>query len=310
MPLAQRRGLIELAGCALSVREQCRLLGVPRSTVYYESCGPKTSDLAVMRQLDTQYTRTPFYGVERMTACLRRDGIRIGHNRVRRLLRLMGLEALYPKPRLSLPDGTAHRVYPYLLRGVQIDRPNQVWSADITYIRLSQGFAYLVAILDWFSRYVLSWSLSTTLDAWFCVQALREALRFATPETFNTDQGSQFTSGAWIEELTKVGVAISMDGRGRAFDNIFTERLWRTVKYEEVYLKDYGAVDEARQGLEGYFGFYNRDRPHQALAYRTPAEVHFGVGGPTCNNVTGVNKKEKEGKRKKMLLLQNTTLKN
>jgi putative transposase len=286
------------------------LLGVPRSTWYYEPRGPKASDLGVMRQIDEQYTRTPFYGVERMTASLRREGIRIGHNRVRRLLRLMGLEALYPKPRLSVPNGAEHRIYPYLLRGLRIDHPNQVWSADITYIRLSQGFVYLMAILDWFSRYVLSWSLSTTLDAWFCVQALREALRIATPEIFNTDQGSQFTSGDWIEELTAVGVAISMDGRGRAFDNIFTERLWRSVKYEDVYLKDYGAVDEARQGLEGYLGFYNTGRPHQALGYRTPAEVHFGVGGRQYNHVTGRNKKEKEAKRKKMLLLQNTTLKN
>jgi putative transposase len=294
----------------LSVREQCRLLGVPRSTVYYEPCGPKASDLAVMRRLDEQYTATPFYGVERMTACLHRQGFRIGHNRVRRLLRLLGLEALYPKPRLSVPGGPAHRVYPYLLRGLRIERPNQVWSADITYIRLSQGFVYLMAILDWFSRYVLSWSLSTTLDAWFCVQALREALRTATPEIFNTDQGSQFTSGGWLEELTQAGVAISMDGRGRAFDNIFTERLWRSVKYEEVYPKSYGTVEEARRNLGGYFCLYNQERPHQALGYRTPAEVHFGVGGRRCNNVTGVNKKEKEAKRKKMLLLQNTTLKN
>jgi putative transposase len=294
----------------LSVREQCRLLGVARSTVYYEPCGPKASDLAVMRRLDEQYTATPFYGVERMTACLHRDGIRIGHNRVRRLLRLLGLEALYPKPRLSVPGGPEHRVYPYRLRGLRIERPNQVWSADITYIRLTQGFVYLVAILDWFSRYVLAWSLSTTLDGWFCVQALQAALRTARPEIFNTDQGSQFTSGPWLAELTAAGVTISMDGRGRAFDNIFTERLWRSVKYEDVYLKDYAAVDEARAGLGNYFGFYNTARPHQALAYRTPAEVHFGVNPGRCNNVTGINKKEKEAKRKKMLLLQNTTLKN
>lgn len=255
------------------------MLGVPRSVLYYEPRGPKASDLAVMRRIDEQYTCTPFYGVERMTACLQREGIRIGHNRVRRLLRLMGLEALYPKPRLSVPNGVEHRVYPYLLRGLRIDHPNQVWSADITYIRLSQGFVYLMAILDWFSRDVLSWSLSPTLDAWFCVEALREALRIATPEIFNTDQGSQFTRDDWIGELTKAGVEISMDGRGRAFDNIFTERLWRSVKYEDVYLKDYGDVDDARRGLGGYFGFYNTDRPHQALGYRTPAEVYFGGRG-------------------------------
>jgi putative transposase len=294
----------------LSVREQCRLLGVPRSAVYYEPCGPSASDLALMRRLDEQYTAAPFYGVERMTACLHRAGLRVGHNRVRRLLRLMGLEALYPKPRLSVPGGSEHRVYPYRLRGLRIERPNQVWSADITYIRLSQGFAYLVAILDWFSRYVLSWSLSATLDGWFCVEALREALRTARPAIFNTDQGSQFTSRGWTEELTAAGVAISMDGRGRAFDNIFTERLWRSVKYEEVYLKDYRVMDEAWAGLDAYFGFYNRDRPHQALAYRTPAEVHLGGRLSTSNKLTDVNKKEKEAKRKKTLLLQNTTLKN
>jgi putative transposase len=310
VPLEQRRGLIESAGCDLSVREQCRLLSVPRGTLYYRPSGPKAEDLLAMRRLDEQYTATPFYGVERMTAVLRRDGFRIGHNRVRRLLRRMGLEAIYPKPRLSMPGGMGHRVYPYLLRGLRIDRPNQVWSSDITYIRLTQGFAYLVAVLDWFSRYVLSWSLSTTLDAWFCVQTLREALRTSRPEIVNTDQGSQFTSGDWIGALTEAGVSVSMDGRGRAFDNIFTERLWRSVKYEEVYPKDYEAVDEARAGLAEYFRFYNTARPHQALGYRTPAEVHFGPGGSGSNNVTGVNKKEKEAKRKKMRLLQNTTLKN
>ena len=299
-----------MAGCDLSVREQCRLLDVPRSTVYCEPCGPKASDVALMRRLDEQYTAAPFYGVERMTAVLRREGLGVGHNRVRRLLRRMGLEAIYPKPHLSQPGSVEHRVYPYLLRGVRIDRPNQVWSADITYIRLSQGFAYLVAVLDWFSRYVVSWSLSVTLDAWFCVEALREALRTGRPEIFNTDQGSQFTSGEWIGELQKAGVSISMDGRGRAFDNIFTERLWRSVKYEDVYLKEYGAVDEARRGLKDYFGFYNTDRLHEALGYRTPAEVHFGSGGRRSNKVTGSNKKEKEAKRKKILLLHNTTLKN
>lgn len=268
--------MIEFEGGDVSVRDQCRLLGVARSTVYYEPCGPKASDLAVMRRLDEQYTAMPFYGVERMTAALRRAGIRIGHNRVRRLLRLLGLEALYPKPRLSVPGGPEHRIYPYLLRGLRIERPNQVWSADITYIRLRQGFVYLMAVLDWFSRYVVSWSLSTTLEAWFCVQALRAALRTARPAIFNTDQGSQFTGGEWLGELTQAGVSISMDGRGRAFDNIFTERLWRSVKYEEVYLKDYGDVDEARRSLAAYFELYNRERLHQALGYRTPAEVHFG----------------------------------
>jgi putative transposase len=286
------------------------LLSVPRGRLYSRPRGLKAEDLLVMRRLDELYTATPFYGVERMTAALRREGLGIGHNRVRRLLRQMGLEAIYPKPRLSLPGGPEHRVYPYLLRGLRIDRPNQVWSSDITYIRLSQGFVYLAAILDWFSRYVLSWSLSTTLEAWFCVRTLREALGRAQPQIVNTDQGSQFTGGAWIEELKAAAVSISMDGRGRAFDNIFTERLWRSVKYEDVYLKDYETVDAARAGLGEYFRFYNTARPHQALGYRTPAEIHFAAGGTGSNNVTGINKKEKEAKRKKTLILQNTILKN
>lgn len=277
--------MIDRQGCDLSVREQCRLLSVPRSTLYYEPCAPKASDLAVMRWIDAQYTRTPFYGVERMTASLHRAGVRIGHNRVRRLMRLMGLEAVYPKPSLSRPEKAEHRVYPYLLRDVAIVRPHQVWAADLTYIRLSQGFVYLTAILDWFSRYVVSWSLSTTLEAWFCVEALRWALRTGPPEIFNTDQGSQFTSAEWIETLKEAEVAISMDGRGRAFDNIFTERLWRSVKYEEVYLKDYADVDDARRNLAAYLAFYNTERPHQALDYRTPAEVHFGLEGP-CRKPT------------------------
>jgi len=272
--------MIERQGCDLSVRDRCRLLSVPRSTLYYEARGPKASDRVVMRWIDAQYTRTPFYGVERMTASLHRAGMRIGHNRVRRLMRLMGLEAVYPKPSLSQPDGAAHRVYPYLLRDLAIVCPNQVWAADITYIRLSQGFVYLMAILDWFSRYVVRWSLSTTLEAWFCGEALRSALRTARPEIFNTDQGCQFTSAEWIEVLQDAEVSISMDGRGRAFDNIFTERLWRSVKYEEVYLKDYTGVDDARRHLGAYLAFYNTERPHQALDYRTPAEVHFGGQWP------------------------------
>lgn len=269
--------MIEPEGCSLSVREQCRLLGVALSTVYYAPRGPRASDLSVMRQIDEQYTRTPFYGVERMTAHRRRQGLRIGHDRVRRLMWLMGLETIYPKSRLSVPGGPEHRIYPYLLRGLRMEHPNQVWPADITYIQLSQGFVYLMAVLDWFSRYVLAWSLSTTLEAWFCIEALRAALRRARPGICNTDQGSQFTSGEWIAELTEAGVSISMDGRGRVFDNIFTERLWRSVKYEEVYLKDHEGVDAARCGLDEYFGIYSTDRPHQALGYRTPAEVHFGA---------------------------------
>lgn len=259
----------------MSVRNQCRLLGVNRSTIYYQQQGVRRSDLEVMRLLDEQYTRTPQYGVERMTAQLKRKGIVIGHNRVRRLMRLMGLEAIYPKPRLSRPGGRENRKYPYLLRGLTIERPNHVWATDITYIRLWQGFVYLVAIMDWYSRYVLSWSLSVTLDAWFCVEALRQALAIARPEIFNTDQGPQFTGDEFIGVLKEAGISISMDGRGRVFDNIFVERLWRSVKYEEVYPKDYQTVDDARQNLTGYFHFYNYERLHQSLGYRTPAEVYF-----------------------------------
>ena len=267
--------MIEREGCQLSVRTQCRLLGVNRSTLYYRQQGVEQSDLEVMRLLDEQYTRTPQYGVERMTAWLKRKGLVIGHNRVRRLMRLMGLEAIYPKPRLSRPGGRENRKYPYLLRGLTIERPNHVWATDITYIRLWQGFVYLVAIMDWYSRYVLSWSLSVTLDAYFCLEALRQALGIARPEIFNTDQGSQFTGDEFIGVLREAGIAISMDGRGRVFDNIFVERLWRSVKYEEVYPKDYQTVDEARQNLTGYFHFYNYERLHQSLEYRTPAEVYF-----------------------------------
>lgn len=275
----------------MSIRRQCELLGISRSVLYYTPRGPNGSDLVAMRLIDEQYTRTPFYGVERMTAWLQRTGIVIGHNRVRRLMRLMGLEAIYPKPRLSLPGDDNSRKYPYLLRGLKIERPNQVWATDITYVRLWQGFVYLVAIMDWYSRYVLSWALSTTLDVDFCLEALREALAIARPEIFNTDQGSQFTSGAFTGVLEDAGVAISMDGKGRVFDNIFVERLWRTVKYEEIYLKDYQDVDESRRGIGVYFRFYNQERLHQALGYRTPAEVYFSVekeiSSITANSISG-----------------------
>ena len=232
-----------------------------------------------MRLLDEQYTRRPFYGVRRMTWWLRSEGQSVGPKRVRRLLRTMGLEAVYPKPRLS-QSAPGHRIYPYLLRGMSIERPNQVWSTDITYIRLVHGFVYLVAVLDWFSRYVLAWSVSNTLDSLFCVETLRQALaRYGHPEIFNSDQGVQFTSEAFTGVLASAGVAISMDGRGRALDNVFVERLWRTVKYEEVYLKDYAGVPAAVSGLGAYFDFYNCQRPHQALAYQTPQAVYLGLTG-------------------------------
>ncbi len=229
-----------------------------------------------MRRIDEQYTRTPFYGVRKITDWLRKGGYEVNPKRIRRLMRQMGLEAIYRKPRLSDP-AAGHRIYPYLLRRLAIVRPNQVWATDITYIRLRQGFVYLVAIMDWYSRYVLSWELSVTLDVSFCVAALEWALRKARPEIFNSDQGSQFTSDAFTRHLQRYGIQISMDGRGRVTDNIFIERLWRTVKYEEVYLKDYGRVPEALANLREYFCFYNDERPHQALDYQTPAAVYFGT---------------------------------
>jgi putative transposase len=226
-----------------------------------------------MRLIDEQYTRTPFYGVRKMTWHLAEQGFAVNPKRVRRLMRLMGLEAIYRKPRLSVP-APGHRIYPYLLHELKIDRPNQVWSSDITYIRLRQGFIYLVAVMDWFSRYVLAWEVSVSMETSFCLAALDWALQFARPDIFNTDQGSQFTSDEFTGRLETHGIGISMDGRGRVTDNIFIERLWRTVKYEEVYLKDYMDVREAVSNLKSYFAFYNQERPHQALGYQTPAAVY------------------------------------
>ena len=228
-----------------------------------------------MRLIDEQYTQTPFYGWPKMTVYLQQLGYPINHKRVQRLMQVMGLQAIYPKPRTSTP-APEHKIYPYLLRGLEITRPNQVWSADITYVPLSSGFMYLVAIIDWFSRYVLTWQLSNTLDGHFCIQALQQALQRGQPEIFNTDQGAQFTSLAFTGRLEAAHIRISMDGRGRALDNIFVERLWRTVKYEDIYLKDYVTVPALITGLTRYFTFYNEERFHQSLAYRTPVEVHFG----------------------------------
>ena len=231
-----------------------------------------------MGEIDRQYLETPFYGSRRMKAWLERRGVRVNRKRVQRLMRIMGLRAIYRRPRTSQP-APEHRVYPYLLRNVQITRPNQVWAADITYLPMARGFLYLVAVMDWHSRYVLTWRLSNTLEAGFCAEALEEALSQGQPEVFNTDQGSQFTSLEFTQVLKDCGVRISMDGKGRYQDNIFVERLWRTVKYEEVYLKAYANVLEAQRGLEDYFRFYNGLRPHQALGYRTPAEVFHGDQG-------------------------------
>ncbi len=273
MSVEAKRQLVEWEHPALSIRRQCALLGLPRSSLYYRSSGESDDNLHLMRLLDEQYTATPFYGVRRMTAWLRRQGYDVNHKRVARLMRRMGIAALFAQPVLSRRD-PQHRIYPYLLRGVKIERVNQVWSTDITYIRLHQGFVYLVAVMDWFSRYVLSWALSVTLDGQFCCEALEEALLQGQPEIFNTDQGSQFTSRDFTGRLENGGIHISMDGRGRALDNVFVERLWRTVKYEEVYLKDYATVPEARQGLRQYFTFYNDERLHQSLGYQPPAAVY------------------------------------
>jgi putative transposase len=277
LPLDAKRGLIEPDHPQLSIARQCDLLGLPRSTYYYHAHGESAENLQLMRLLDEQYTQTPYYGVRRMTAWLRSQGYQVNHKRVARLLRTMGLETLYPKPRTSQPH-PAHRVYPYLLRGVPITRVNQVWSTDITYIRLHGGFIYLVAVMDWFSRYVLSWAVSITMEVGFCLEALDQALVRARPDIFNSDQGAQFTSIDFTGRLESAGVRISMDGRGRALDNVFVERLWRTVKYEEVYLKDYETPREAMQGLDTFFVRYNEQRQHQSLAYQTPAAVYFGRG--------------------------------
>lgn len=258
----------------MSVYRQCELLGLSRAAYYYKPRPADGLNEVLMRLLDEQYTKTPFYGVPKMTAWLRRQGYKVNPKRVRRLMRLMGLSAVYPKPWTSKPSKD-HKKYPYLLRDVVVDRPDQVWSTDITYIRLRQGFIYLVAIMDWHSRYVLSWEISTTLDREFCVRALERALGLGSPEVFNSDQGSQFTSLEFTGLLEGLGVAISMDGRGRAFDNIFVERLWRTVKYEEVYMKSYETVAEARQSLARYFHFYNTERLHESLGYQTPREVYY-----------------------------------
>jgi len=272
--LELRRSWIQPTHQHLSVRRQCALLGLAAASYYYQAAPESAENLLYQRWLDEEYTRHPFYGVRKMTVWLRLQGYAVGPKRVRRLLRAMGLMAVYPKPRLSL-NPLAHQRFPYLLKGLAIVRPNQVWSTDITYIRLREGFVYLAAVIDWYSRYVLAWELSISLEADFCVAVLERALASQRPEIFNTDQGVQFTSTQFQAPLLAAQVRLSMDGRGRAFDNIFVERLWRTVKYEEVYIKDYQDVPSARQGLNQYFPFYNEQRIHQALDYRTPQSVHF-----------------------------------
>ena len=264
----------------ISILRQCELLGLPHSSYYYQPKGESPLNLKLMRLLDEQYTRTPFYGSPKMTLWLKSLGHEVNHKRVERLMSVMGLQAIYPKPNTSKAH-PENKIYPYLLRGVKIDHVDQVWSADITYIRMRAGFLYLTAVIDWFSRYVLSWQLSNTLESSFCVEALEAALQAKQspgscgPEIFNTDQGTQFTSEDFTGILKDREIAISMDGRGRCLDNIFVERLWRSVKYEEVYLHDYQTPAEAYLGLKKYLEFYNTERYHQALGYKTPYEVYF-----------------------------------
>jgi putative transposase len=265
--------LIDPDHAALSVSRQCELLGLCRSSYYYEPATETAENLSLMEMIDQEYTAHPFYGSRRMAAWLEGAGHCVNRKRVQRLMRLMGLEAVYPKPKLSI-GSTGHKVYPYLLRDVTIDRVNQVWSTDITYIPMPKGFMYLTAVIDWYSRYVLSWRLSNTLDVGFCIEALEEALSHGCPEVFNTDQGVQFTSESFTSRVLAAGAKVSMDGKGRCLDNVFVERLWRTVKYEEVYLWRHETVPLLERGLTKYFPFYNRERRHQSLENRTPAEVY------------------------------------
>jgi putative transposase len=286
MNRSARLALVDHDDPALPVVAQCRLLKVARSTLYYRPVPVSADDLAVMRRIDELHLAWPFYGSRRMAAVLRREGWEVNRKRAKRLMRVMGIEALYQKPNTS-KGHPEHKVYPYLLRGLTIERPNQVWCADITYIPMAKGFVYMVAVMDWFSRRVLSWRLSITMETDFCVEALREATElYGQPEIFNTDQGVQFTSAAFVDELAGRSVRISMDGKGRYLDNIFIERLWRSLKYEEVYIKAYGSVAEARRSLGEWLAFYNNVRPHQSLAYRTPREIFEGIACEHVDNAS------------------------
>jgi putative transposase len=267
--------LIEEDNSTISISRQCEILGVARSTFYYKPVEKDDSDIKLMEIIDEIYTQYPFYGRRRITAYLCKvKGIKINIKKVDRLMNLMGLQAIYPKKNLSIPN-LAHKKYPYLLSGVDITEVNQVWSTDITYIRLGKGFVYLCAVIDWHSRYILSWKLSNTMDTGFCLEALEEALKHGKPKIFNTDQGSQFTSAEFTNRLLLDGIQISMDGRGRALDNIFVERFWRSLKYENVYPNSYETFADAKTGISEYFRFYNNDRLHQSLDYNTPTSVHW-----------------------------------
>jgi putative transposase len=275
MSVEQKRLCIEPGHPELSISRQCQLLGLSRAS-YYRKSTQSAEDLRLMRLIDETYTRWPFYGTRKMRDWLRRQGQAVSRKRVQRLMREMGLVSIAPKPNTSRAT-PEHKVYPYLLRGLEIDQPNQVWCSDLTYLPMRGGFAYLTAVMDWHSRYVLAWEVSVTLEEHFCVSALERALRrHGCPEIFNTDQGAQYTGEAFTGVLKAHGVRISMDGKGRALVNIMVERLWRSVKYEEVYPKEYGSVRELVQGLRQYFEFYNHQRPHQSLAARTPAEAYRG----------------------------------
>lgn len=272
--MPDRRSLIDLHHPELSINRQCELLGVSKGALYYEPKPVDPYNLHLMELIDKQHTKTPFYGSRRLTAWLQKgEGHSVNRKRVQRLMKLMRIEAIYPKPKTTKRD-KEHKIFPYLLRGVKIERPDQVWSTDITYIRVGQGFAYLTAIMDWYSRYVISWRLSNSLDNAFCVEALEEALSYSQPEIFNTDQGCQYTANNFLKPLINRDIKISMDSKGRALDNIFIERLWRSVKYEKVYLNEYKAMLEVYNSLKEYFEFYNSERPHQSLNYQYPGAIY------------------------------------
>lgn len=275
LDLNERRLLVKEGNRNLSQREQCRLLGLHRSGLYYKPEGPSQEDQLLMRAIDEEYLEHPYYGKRRMMVAMQKQGFYVGVKKIRTTMQLMGLEAIYPKPHLSISN-KEHKKYPYLLKDTSICHPDQVWAGDITYVPLARGFAYLFAIIDWHSRYVIEWELSNMLDTEFCLEALKRALKKTKPRIFNTDQGVQFTSEQFTQALETQGILISMDGKGRALDNIMVERLWRSVKYEDIYPKKYEQLPEMKKGLATYFAFYNKQRPHQGLKYQTPMEVYYG----------------------------------
>lgn len=292
MSRTERLALVEWAGGELSLKQQAELLSLSRTSLYYQPVPPAAEEIKLKHRIDELFTAYPFYGSRRITAQLRRETWTINRKRVQRCMREMGLVAVYPGPNLSQP-APGHQIYPYLLRNVTASYPNHIWGIDITYIRLQHGWMYLVALLDWYSRYVVSWALDQTLELPFVLAAVDHALQLARPAIINSDQGSHFTNSQYLDRFLAVGVQISMDGRGRALDNIFTERLWRSVKYEEVYLNDYALPRQARQGLTRYFDFYNNHRLHQALGYMTPADFYLTGRAMLTNGTNGTNLNER-----------------